>query len=277
MITDRCCIVVRRFFFLVLFCSPTISQSAETLALRPEADTTLIEAAPGSNLGGADFINAGTTGSGNRNRALVRYNFDGQVPAGAIIESVTLTLDIVRQPSSDGESTVFGLHRVNVSWGEGVKVPEDGSPGLGNPATAGEATWLERFAGGAAWEAPGGAAGSEFAAAASSAALVFGVGDQAVFETSSQLLADVQHWLDHPDQNFGWMLMTESEEVRKSARGFASRENEGAGGPLLEISYVVVPEPGTTAVAALGLAAGGAAWLRRVRRIGRRGSIRDRV
>ncbi len=263
MFSASCRIVGARFWLAVLPVCP-LSAGAETVFLQPGADTTLIEAAPTFNLGGADFFNAGSTGSGNRNRALVWFDVAGQLPVGAIIESVTLTLDVVRQPNSDPQSSVFGLHRMKVSWGEGAQVPvEEGSPGLGGPAVEGEATWLDRFVGGPAWSAPGGAAGVDFEDAASSAALVFGLGEPVTFEGTDTMVADVQRWLTQPDQNFGWMFMTEGEEVHKSARSFASRENGNTGGPLLSIQYALVPEPGAAAIAGLGLAGLGLASLSR--------------
>jgi hypothetical protein len=146
---------------------------------------------------------------------------------------------------------------MQVSWGEGDKIPEDGSPGLGAPATAGDATWLNRFVGGEVWAAPGGAAGTDFAADASASALVFGLGEPVIFESSSALVADVQAWVNQPGANFGWMLMTATEDARKSARSFASGEH-GSGGPTLVIEYTLVPEPGAGVLLAGGL---GAWWL----------------
>jgi hypothetical protein len=215
---------------------------AETLILQPTADTTLIQIAPESNLGGADFFNAGTAGNGNRNRALLLFGISDSIPEGSIINSVTLSLDMVRQPVDDWQPALFGLHRINLSWSEGAQVPEEGSPGLGAPAAEGESTWTHRFFAGVPWSAAGGLPGVDFVADPSSTGFVFGLGDPVEFESTSGLTADVQMWVNNPQLNFGWMLMCESEEVRKSARSFASSEN-GSGGPFLTIDYTVVPEP----------------------------------
>jgi hypothetical protein len=239
------------------------SLNAETLTLQPTADTTLIQIAPESNLGGADFFNAGTAGNGNHNRALFLFEVSGAIPAGSIINSVSLSLDIVRQPVDDWQPALFGLHRINVSWGEGEKIPEEGSPGLGAPASPDEATWTHRFFTGVQWSAPGGQAGVDFAATASSTAFVFGLGDPVEFEATSELASDVQDWVNNPQQNYGWMLMCESEEVRKSARSFASSES-GTGGPFLTIDYTVVPEPGPLVLLGGGMVLLGLmAWRRR--------------
>jgi hypothetical protein len=256
------CRIASRAAILVLACLGCEALHAEVLVFNPIADTSLIEIAPDANLGGAAFFNAGTTGhaTGFRNRALMQFALSETIPAGSIINSATLTLDVVRQPAADLAPSTFGLHRVFTAWGEGDKMPEfEGSPGLGAPATAGEATWLFRFLGGAAWAEPGGQADLEFAAAPSSTAFVYGIGDPVNFESTLDLMADVQSWVNNPQSNFGWMLMTEDESVRRSARSFASSE-DGGGGPVLVVDFTPVPEPATLTVAGL---AGLAWWYRR--------------
>jgi hypothetical protein len=245
--------MIRRFCsasLAVLGFLGTISAFADTVTLLPSADATLTETAPGNSLGGADFFNAGTAGSnGRRNRALMSFSLGGVIPPGSIITSVSLTLEITRIPDTGAQSSLFFLRRVLQSWGEGVQVPE-GGPGLGSPAQSGDATWLNRFAGGPAWAAPGGLAGVDFADAFSAGAFVSG-GDPLSFESSPELVADVQHWVNNPLQNFGWILMTEDESVQKTARSFASRES--GFGPMLVIEFTPVPEPATVALIALAL------------------------
>ena len=238
---------------LLLACLASENLPGDTIVLHPVADTTLIEVAPDASLGGADFFNAGTAGNGNRNRALLQFSLTDSMPAGSIINDVTLSLDVVRQPSVDLQPAAFGVHRVFTSWGEGDKVPADpGSPGQGAPATAGEATWLFRFFDSTPWAAPGGRPGVDFAPGVSSTTFVYGTGDPVVFESTAELAADAQLWLDQPAFNHGWMLMTEDESVRKSARAFASRENAG-GGPSLTVDFTPVPEPAPLAIWFLGL------------------------
>ena len=53
------------------------------------------------------------------------------------------------------------------------------------------------------------------------------------------MIADVQLWLDHPEQNFGWMLKTEEEQSNFTARRFGSRELEDPfESPQLTITYL---------------------------------------
>lgn len=234
-----------------------VSLHSEVATFNPVADTTLIQVEPNANLGGANFFNAGTAGNGNRNRALLQFSLSEMIPAGSTINNVSLMLDIVRQPAVDLTPATFGLRRTLTSWSEGDKVPiEEGSPGLGAPATDGDATWNYRSVGGATWATPGGRVAVDFSGTVSSTAFVYGIGDPVQFESTPELTADVQFWLDNPNSNFGWMLVTETEEVRKSARSFASRE-DASGGPILVIDFTPVPEPATIGLLGLGLLAFG--------------------
>lgn len=244
---------------LVSFCQTAF---AEVITLQPTADTTLFEVAPDNALGGADFFNAGTAANSSRNRALLYFDLTGLIPPGAQITSVLLSMDVVRQPRADPESSLFSLRRVLSSWGEGSTYQEDPlNPGKGGPAQAGDATWNYRSYNDTAWSTPGGEAGGDFSTEISSTTIVYGLGDLVLFENTPRLVSDVEHWVEHPELNFGWMLKTETEAQRRTARSFASRES--GFGPTLSIDYVVVPEPVVLWLA--GLAAVGVSLARRRR------------
>ncbi|SRR5260221_4638586 len=73
------------------------------------------------------------------------------------------------------------------------------------------------------------------------------------FESTLDTMADLQLWLDHPGTNFGWMLISQSEDTPFTARRFASREDPFGRGPTLTVDFDVVPEPSALALWGLGL------------------------
>jgi hypothetical protein len=249
---------MRVLFFLLPFviCH---SSFADIVILHPSADTTLHENFPDNNMGAQPWFNAGTTQNGPRTRGLMQFDISGSLPAGAIINSVALTIEVVKQPADGDAPSNFELHRMLVGWGEGMGVGFP--PTLGAPAQLGEACWNSPAAmTGAQWGAPGGLAGVDFAAQRSADTFIYSVNfSPYTFGTSSGLIADVQSWLDHPQSNFGWMMLTESENEIFSARRFASREDPFRA-PILEIEFTPVPEP---SMALLVFMAGAWLWRRR--------------
>ncbi|MDB6030841.1 MAG: hypothetical protein JWM16_1179 [Verrucomicrobiales bacterium] len=225
---------------------------AETLDLRPVADTTLIETQPDNNMGGQVFFSAGTTQNYPRVRGLVRFDVTG-LPAGSTINAVTLTLEMVRQPRDGYNSTTIGLQRMLQGWGEGNKANIDpNSPGLGSPASPGEATWNARAFGSHLWAAPGGAAGVDYSGNISSSLDVYGTGDSPyTFPSDTGLTDDVAFWQSHPELNHGWMIKALDEDINFTARRYASREDPDFA-PTLHIDYTVVPEPKLQCLLGLG-------------------------
>lgn len=215
-----------------------------TATVRPASDTTLFEKFPGANLGAASTIVAGTVNTGQRSRSLIQFNVAGVIPVGAVINTVTLTLRTVDQPPGAISST-FDLRRVLQAWGEGAK-----NNRIGSPASIGEATWNHRSFSLQPWAAPGGASGTDFSTVLSASKSISGLG-AFTFASNPQLVADVQSWLDNPANNFGWMLSSESEATRKTAKRFGSREDV-VNAPTLSIVYTPVPEPSTGALLLLG-------------------------
>lgn len=234
---------------------------ADNVTLTPSADTTLHEYFPVNNLGAQVHLNAGTTQNGPRTRGLMAFDVAGAVPSGAIINSVTLTLEVVGQPVDGDAPSNFGLHRMLVGWGEGSG--SGNPPLLGRPALPGEANWSFRFASSTPWASSGGMAGLDFVAQFSSDTFIYGVNFSPYsFDTTQRLVDDVQLWLDQPGQNFGWLLLSQAENEVFSARRFGSREDPFRA-PRLMIDFTPVPEPGVWAISLL--ASGVWWWGRRMR------------
>jgi hypothetical protein len=137
---------------------------------------------------------------------------------------------------SGGTPSDFSLRRVLQSWEEGSK------PGLtGAPATEGEASWTMRVSPGTPWSQAGGALGSDFAATPSASVRVAGP-ERYTFNSTTNLVADVQTWVDSPASNFGWVLSSDLESLPETARRFGAREDADRAAQLT-IEYAPPPAP----------------------------------
>jgi hypothetical protein len=206
----------------------------DSITLRPGADTSLFANFPDNNLGSNSNLVSGANGSGLAGRALIRFDVTTRIPSNAVIQSAALTVKVVIVPGGGGVDSVFDLRRVLVNWGEGIGIGNSGSP-----ANDGEATWNNRVYPATLWTAPGGAAPNDFSETASASLLVAGPANYS-FDSTSNLVADVQQWLLNPASNFGWVLISESESTPFTARRFGSREDTNAT-PLLDVLYVLPP------------------------------------
>jgi hypothetical protein len=213
---------------------------AETLFLYPSADTSIMEAFPGNNFGGNEFFNSGTTQNFTTNRGLLKFDIAEVLPAKAKILAVSLTLEVVGSSVAGDLPSSFVLHRLLQDWGEGNKAghpPQQ--PYLGQPATDGEATFLYRFASTNQWDTPGASPGVDYVAEFSADTFVYGENfSPYTFDSTERLVADVEHWIAHTNENFGWMLISRDETNDFTARRFASREDPPRA-PLLTVEYFV--------------------------------------
>src|SRR5207248_6129411 len=120
--------------------------------------------------------------------------------------------------------------------------------GLGNrqgaPASNGQATWLARFYPNVLWSAPGAAAPADFLAVTSASQSIATEGSY-TFDSSQNLVADVQSWFTNAASNFGWILICEDESAIGTARRFGSREDP-ANAPALVIEYIQPTPPHVT-------------------------------
>ncbi len=199
-------------------------------ALRPVKDNTLYESDTGALSNGAgDHLFAGRTRQRANRRALLA--FDVAVPEGATLDSVRLTLHMSRTVGTGGDAVA--LHRVLADWGEGAS-DAPGNEGAGTAAATDDATWIHTFFDTGVWQNPGG----DFGPAVSASVLVGGEDDY-TWGSTPAMVADVQAWLDAPEENFGWMLIGD-EETTLSAKRFDSRENpDTTARPVLRLFYSV--------------------------------------
>ena len=227
---------IAKAILLAALCHLTAQAAPVTVTKIPSADASLIEVAPTNNNGGQAWVLSGRTQNGPRNRGLYKFDFT-DLPAGTVIQTVALTLEVTRKPDEPPVNSAFGLHRMLRPWGEGDKaVPVGNPPGRGLPASPGEVTWTHAFYPTNAWSAPGGVPDVDYSSVESSFQFISGLGTYH-FESTPEIVGDVQGWVDHPESNFGWMLLCGSEDTIFTARRFASREDPDFP-PLLEITYL---------------------------------------
>lgn len=220
---------------LVFSASRGFSADTTVTLNAPSADATLFRSNPDNNLGRSDVV-SGSTRQGEFSRGLIKFNIASQVPSNAVITSVTLRGQVVKIPASSPTGSPFGLHRLLVDWGEGTKGGNTGSA-----ATQNESTWNVRFFPDTAWSEPGAAAPVDFNATVSSSVFINQLGAY-TFPSTANLIADVQAWAANPASNFGWILISQSEDVSSTARRFGSKET-GNAFRLTIVYHIAEPEP----------------------------------
>ncbi|MFO0831894.1 MAG: DNRLRE domain-containing protein [Phycisphaerales bacterium] len=200
-------------------------------------DNTLYQSAASNPLsnGSGPGMFCGKSGGGIIHRALMKFDVASVVPAGSTINSVTLRLQCTQSPN--GTLRTCTLYKLLADWGEGTSYASGGGGG-GDVAAPGDATWFNRFQATATspaipWTTPGG----DFSPISSASTQVGAYGTPVSWGPSSQMVADVQSWLDNPSTNFGWVLRG-VETSSQTARKFGTREEiTAAYHPKLSIDY----------------------------------------
>lgn len=207
------------------------SAVADTVTLTSVADNTIIQDASGSlSAGAAQFFGAGRlpAGSGGTiRRGVVRFDLSA-IPAGATITSVTLRLNCSNAGTAAQQT--ISIKRVLASWGEG---PSTATTDAGAPSQVPDVTWLHRFYSSTMWAAAGG----DFSATVSASRAVTTTGLY-LWNSTPQLVADVQSMVGSPAGNFGWCVLGE-ETVADTLKRFDTREaTSAASRPQLTVIYL---------------------------------------
>jgi hypothetical protein len=276
---------------VALALTSVVSAGTLTATIGASQDATIYAINPNNSLVAGPGMFAGVNGmTGGVHRGLIEFNVAGSIPAGSIIQSVKLNLT-VGMPAGAGGQQAGGagdedieLHDVTSKWGVTTGVSATGAdfPGIGGTgqlfaANPGDVTWNDTFhgtgtgntdVGPTTWTTPGG----DFKAAAS-ASLIVGPTIGATSSWSSTvagnagLVSDVQNWLDHPTQNFGWMVKNADETTKTDFLAFYTKEATSIMGvtagelPQLIVTYTLTPEPASSTLVGIGLAICGAARL----------------
>ncbi len=229
---------MKRTNILLLTSLFTLSGQAATLQVTSSKDNTLYETADGSLSNGAgNYAFIGTTGNfdgQNKRRAL--YQFDlSSIPANSVINSVMVSFMISRAPDA-AMSASADLHLVLTDWGEGVSF-SGGPGGAGTASTINDATWIHTFYDTQLWTTPGGDFSSTVSATTN-----LGTSDNITitFQSNNDLIADVQLWVDTPEQNFGWIMLGDENNTQNARRLNTHEHNSGQ--PELIIDFTA-PDP----------------------------------
>jgi hypothetical protein len=228
-------------FSSALFSSVAIAQSS-TFALTPSLDNTIF-AESGTLSNGQDaWAFVGATAGGQVRRALLEFDLSS-VPAGSIVTSASLSITMDR---AIGPTVAVDLHRVLTEWGEGASNASGG--GGGDQAQAGDATWTHRIFPGQTWATPGG----DFVATPTATTQV-GAPDVYTWDSTPQLLADLQLWLDTPALNHGWIMIGAETTARSAKRFFSGEAVDADVRPLLTLQVTPIPEPAIMMSMAVGI------------------------
>ncbi|HET9233640.1 MAG TPA: DNRLRE domain-containing protein, partial [Candidatus Eisenbacteria bacterium] len=223
-------------------CTPDpCSGTPITVTVGSMKDNTLYESATGalSNGAGQRFV-AGRNQNGLKRRGLIAFDVASVLPAGAVIQSVGLTLRLASGGGSTGTQNI-GLHRTLANWGEGTSVAT-GDELSGANATTNDATWLHTFFPSQFWASAG---GDWFATASA----VVSVSSETFYTWSTAgMVSDVQGWLNSPSSNFGWTVLGKESGGGNAQKPFHTKEaTDPAFRPALSITYVYTPPPPTGA------------------------------
>jgi hypothetical protein len=230
----------RKLICSLLFVSlpliPMLSTADEVLIVAG-ADNTLYEDSLGSvsNGSGAIMVAGRTNGEVDSiRRAVLFFDVAGNIPHGAVVESVALSLYLNK---GNGGAREMRLHRLLTDWGEGASVKDGG--GLGATAEPGDATWLHTFYPDAFWGSDGG----RYVGRVSASQLVGTAGGKNdlagsyTWLSTDRLVDDVRRWVKKPSKNYGWILVGD-ESVKQTAKQFASRDSVSPDlRPMLEVTY----------------------------------------
>ncbi len=225
------------------------SMRADVAMISPSKDNTLFEDPTGSLSNGAGgYLYAGKTGINAMNRlrrGIMAFDIAGNIPAGSIINSVTLSMEL-NNVGAHGVQTIT-LTKVMADWGEGISDAGEAAGGGGAPSEPNDATWIHRFFNTSSWTTAGG----DFAGAPSAGRTVDANGTYVWDSTSNAaMVADVQDWLNNPSTNFGWMIRG-NEVTPNSVARFGTQENTfPARRPVLTVDFTpTIPATSTFGVA----------------------------
>jgi hypothetical protein len=250
--------------FIALYAVLATTASADIVTLTPSSHNTLVQVPLTSSQqlanGLGDYFVGRTNQDGqgpptiSMRRGLISFDIAGNIPAGAIITGVTLTMWDVMGLNGPQE---VDLHKALASWGQGTSFFNGG---VGGPATQNDATWFYRFynATNPNLSTPWSSTGGDFSSTVSGSAIITNHTsnvDQAfswLSTTNPLMIADVQSWLNQPSNNFGWLLQG-NEASGQTAKRFSGSSTAPSFLPTLTVTFTSVPEPTSMVLLSSGI------------------------
>lgn len=220
-----------------------VEARADLVEIEASADTTLHEFYPENNFGAYPHVSIGAiatlkpdSASPYVTRGLFQFDLAARIPARAKVTDARLLLTITFKPA--GEPIIgYELHRMLRAWGEGNK--RNSAARSGETATLNEASWSMCLTDVSPWMQPGGAPNVDYAEPPSVTILPTKGAVRYTFGSNAAIIADVQDWMEHPANNFGWLVKGAVEDAPQSACRFGSREdsNRRLNVPLLFVEF----------------------------------------
>jgi len=202
---------------LNVFQSGSAYSVQDTIKLTALQDNTLYEDAAGSiSNGQGKYLYSGKGSTGLIRRALVRFMLVEFLPPCSKILNVSLKMHL---SGGAAANKTIQLRKIKESWGEG----NSDAPGLEEDGTAAaffDATWKHRYYNTDLWSSAGG----EYSAVSSGNATVGGPGFY-TWNSTPQMVSDVQEWADNQSAALGWLLLGD-ETASSTAKRFHSSESD---------------------------------------------------
>lgn len=221
---------MKKLLFTGFACFTALAAMAQvTVNINPDRDNSIYSESTNSN--GLGMLFSGQTCAAENRRALIHFDIAGNIPAGATVTAVTLTLN-VDQAGGSASSEVYTLHPLTSNWGEGTSI----GTGTGGAPVFPDATWADGTLG-----TPWTSAGGDYSASVANTTLTAALGNYSW--SSAAMVTNVQNWLNTPATNFGWILLGD-ESATCTARRFGSAEVGVS--PVLSVTYSCATPPTAT-------------------------------